>query len=188
MSDSLQPNGVQHTRLPCPSPSPGVCSNWCPLSQRCHPTIQACCPLLLRPSVFPSIRVFSSELALHIRWPKYWGFCLSISPPNEYSRLISFRIDWFDLLAVRRTLKSLLQCHNSEASVLWHSGFFIAQLSHPYITTGKNQYIWIFNHRIKWRTGSLFGLWDLWKSVSLWEMCWLLCRMNSFWGLKMSGD
>ena len=137
---------------------------------------------------FPSIRVFSSELALHIRWPKYWGFCLSISPPNEYSRVISFMIDWFDLLAVRRTLKSLLQCHNSEASVLWHSGFFIAQLSHPYITTGKNQYIWIFNHRIKWRTGSLFGLWDLWKSVSLWEMSWLLCRMNSFWGLKMSGD
>ena len=137
MSDSLQPDGVQHSRLPCPSPSPGVCSNSCPLNQQCHPTIQACCPLLLRASVFPSIRVFSSELALHIRWPEYWGFSFSISPSNEYSGLISFRIDWFDLLAVQRTLKSLLQHHNSEASVLWCSGFFMAQLSHPYITTGK---------------------------------------------------
>ena len=94
-----------------------------------------CCPLLL-PSIFPSIRVFSSESVLQIRWPKYWSFRFSISPSNEYSGLISFRIDWFDLL-VQGTLKSLLQHHSSKASVLQHSAFFIVQLSHPYMTTGK---------------------------------------------------
>ena len=96
-----------------------------------------CCPLLLLPSVFPSIRVFSSELALHIRWPKYWSFSFNISPFNEYSGLVSFRIDWFDLLAVQGTLESLLQHHNSKASVLRHSAFCIVQLSHPHMTTGK---------------------------------------------------
>ena len=94
-----------------------------------------CRPLLLLPSIFPGIRVFSNELALHIRWPKYWSF--SISPFNEYSGLISFRMDWLDLLAVQGTLKSLLQHHSSKASVLLHSAFFITQLSHPYMTTGK---------------------------------------------------
>ena len=94
-------------------------------------------PLLLPPSVFPSIRVFSSESALHIRWPKYWSFSFSISPSNEYSGLISFRMDCLDLLAVQGTLKSLLQHHSSKASILWHSAFFIVQLSHPYMTTGK---------------------------------------------------
>ena len=93
-----------------------------------------CCPLPL-PSNFPSIRVFSSELALHIKWPKYWSF--SINPPSEYSGLISFRIQWFDLLAVQRTLKSLLQHHSLKASILQHSAFFMVQLSHPYMTTGK---------------------------------------------------
>ena len=93
------------------------------------------CPLLLPPSIFPSIRVFSNESVLHIRWLKYWSF--SVSPPSEYSGLISFRIDWFDLLAVQGTLKSLLQHHSSEASILWHSAFFMVQLSHPYMTTGK---------------------------------------------------
>ena len=97
-----------------------------------------CCPLLLLPSVFPSIRVFSNELVLHIRWPKYWSFSFSISPSNEYSWLISFRIHWFDLLAVQGTLKSLLQHHNSKASILWHSAFFMVQLSHLYMTTKKN--------------------------------------------------
>ena len=92
-------------------------------------------PLLL-PSIFPSIKVFSNESALHIRWPNYWSFSFSISPSNEYSGLISFRIDWFDLLAVQGTLKSLLQ-HSSKASILSHSAFFIVQLSHPYVTTGK---------------------------------------------------
>jgi len=95
-----------------------------------------CQPLLLLPSVFPSIRVFSNESVLHIRWPKYWSFSFSISPSNEYSGLISFRIDWLDLLAVQGTLKSLLQ-HNSKASVLQCSAFFMVQLSHPYMTTGK---------------------------------------------------
>ena len=96
-----------------------------------------CHALLLLPSIFPSIRVFSNESALHIRWTKYWSFSLSISPSNEYSGLISFRIDWFDLLAVQGTLKSLLQHHSSKASILWHSTFLMVQLSHPYMTTGK---------------------------------------------------
>ena len=125
---------TQHTRFPCPSLSPGICSNSCPLSQWCHPTISSSVVLLL-PAIFPSIRVFFSELALHIRWPKYWRF--SISPSNEYSGLISFRVDWLDLLAIQGTLKSLLQHHNSEASILRHSDFFIFKISHPYVTTGK---------------------------------------------------
>ena len=96
-----------------------------------------CHPLLLLPSVFPSITVFSIESALHIRWPKYWSFSFSISPSNECSGLISFSIDWLDLLAVQGTLKSLLQHHSSKASILRHSAFFMVQLSHPYMTTGK---------------------------------------------------
>ena len=95
------------------------------------------CRLLPLPSIFPSIRVFSSESALPIRWPKHWSFSFSISPSNEYSGLISFRIDWFDLLAVQETIKSLFQHHSSKASILWRSTFFIVQLSHPYMTTGK---------------------------------------------------
>ena len=97
-----------------------------------------CRPLLLLPSIFPSIGTFSSESALQIRWPKYWSFSFSISPSSEYSGLISFRMDWFDLLAVQRALKSLLQHHSSKASILQHSAFFIVQLSHPYMTTGKS--------------------------------------------------
>ena len=96
-----------------------------------------CYPLLLLPSVFPSIRVFSNESVLPIRWPKYWSFSFNISPSNEYSGLISFRMDWLDLLAVQGTLKSLLKHHNSKASILWCSAFFIVQLSHLYMTTGK---------------------------------------------------
>ena len=96
-----------------------------------------CRPLLLPPSIFPSIRVFSNDSNLCIRWPKYWSFSFSISPSNEYSGLISFRMDWLDLLAVQGTLKSLLQHHSAKASILWHSAFFIVQLSHPSITTGK---------------------------------------------------
>ena len=103
-----------------------------------------CCPLLLLTSIFPSIRVFSNEMALPIRWPKYWNF--SISPSNEYSGQISFRIDWFDLLAVQGTLKSLLQHHNSETSIIRHSASSLVQLSHPYVTTGKTTVltIWTF--------------------------------------------
>ena len=96
-----------------------------------------CRPLLLLPSIFPSIRVFSNESALPIRWPKYWSFSFSISSSNEYSGLISFRVDWLDLLAIRGTLKSLLQHHSSKASILWRSAFFTVQLSRPYMTTGK---------------------------------------------------
>ena len=99
--------------------------------------VNLCHPLLLLPSILPSIRVFSNESVLCIRWPKYWSFSFSISPSNEYSGLISFRMDWLDLLAVHRTLKSLLQHHSSKASILWCSAFFMIQLSHPYMTTGK---------------------------------------------------
>ena len=100
-----------------------------------------CHPLLLLASIFPSIRVFSNESALHIRWPKYWSFSFSISPSNEYLVMIFFRIDWFDLLAVQGTLKSLLQHHNLKASVLWHSVFFMVQLSHPFLTMKKKKNI-----------------------------------------------
>ena len=100
-----------------------------------HPIL--CCPLLLLPPIPPSIRVFSNELTLHMRWLKYWSFSFSISPSNEHPGLISFRMDWLDLLAVQGTLKSLLQHHSSKASILWHSAFFIVQLSHPHMTTGK---------------------------------------------------
>ena len=123
VSDTLQPHESQHARPPCPSPTPGVYPNSCPSSQWCHPAISSSCPLLLPPSIFPSIRVFYNELALCMRRPKYWSFSFSISPSNEHPRLISFRMDWLDLLAVQGTLKSLLQHHSSKAS------FFGAQLS-----------------------------------------------------------
>ena len=96
-----------------------------------------CCPLLFSPSIFPNIRVFKNESVLHIMWPKYWSFSFNISPSEEYSGLISFRMDWLDILAVEGTLKSLLQHHSSKASILWHSTFFIVQFSHPYMITGK---------------------------------------------------
>ena len=96
-----------------------------------------CCPLHLLSSIFPSIRVFSKESVLHIRWPKYWSFSFNISPSNEYSGLISFRMDWLNLFAVQGTLKSLLQHHSSKVPIFWHSAFFVVQLSHPFITTGK---------------------------------------------------
>ena len=129
MSDSLQPHGLQYARPPCPSPTPGPYSNLCPLSP-----LSA---LLLPPSILPSIRLFSNEPVLRIRQPKYWRFSFNISPSNEHSGLISFRMDWLDLLAVQGTLKSLLQHHNSKASILRRSAFFIVQLSNPYMTTRK---------------------------------------------------
>ena len=136
MSDSLGPQGLQHARLPCPLLSAKACSNSCPLSQWLNPTISSCQPLLLLHSISPSIRFFSSESFLHIR-PKYWSFSFSISPSNEYSGLISLRIDWFDFFAVQGTLKSLLQHHNLKPSVLRCSAFFLVLLSHPYMTVGK---------------------------------------------------
>ena len=132
MSDSLQPHELQHARLPSPSLSPWICSNSCPLSWWCHPIIILCLPLILLFSIFPNIRILSNELALHIRWPKYWSFNYSISPSNKYSELISFRINWFDLLPVQGTLKSLHQHHSSKASVLQSSAFFMAQLTSIY--------------------------------------------------------
>ena len=139
--DSLQPHGLQHARPPCPSPTPRAHSNSCLLGRWCYPTISSCHSLLRLPSIFPSIRVFSKESVLHIRWPKYWSFSFSISPSNGHPGLISFRMDWLDLLAVQGTLKSLLQHHSSKASTLQCSAFFIVQLSHPYMTTGKTMVV-----------------------------------------------
>ena len=138
VSDSFQAHGPQHTRPPCPSPTPGAYADSCPSSRLGHPAISSSvvpfssCPQSLPPI---PIRVFSSQLVLHMRWPEYGSFSLSISPSNEYSGLISFRMDWLDLLAVQETLKSLLQHHSSKASILRCSAFFIVQLSPPYMTT-----------------------------------------------------
>ena len=140
MSDYLQPHGLQQSRLPCPSPTPRAHSNSCSLSQWCHPAISSSVvpfSFCLQPSIFPSISVFSNESALHIMWPKYWSVSFNFSPSNEYSGLISFRMDWLDLLAVQGTLKSFLQHHSSKASVLQCSAFFTVQFSHPYMTTRK---------------------------------------------------
>ena len=140
VSDSLRPHEPQHTR---PQASLSIINSRSlpkPMSiESVMPSnhLILCRPLLLLPSIFPSIRVFSNESALRIRWPKYWSFSFNISPSNEHSGLISFRMDWLDLLAVQGTLKDLFQHHTSKASVLWHSAFFIVQLSHPYMTTGK---------------------------------------------------
>ena len=137
VSDFLWPHGLQHARPPCPSPTPGVYSNSCPLSQWCHPTISSSViPFSSCFQSFPASGSFQMSPFLHIRWPKYWSFSFSISPSNEYSGLISFRMDWLGFLAVQGTLKSL-QHHSLKASILQHSAFFIVQLSHPYMTTGK---------------------------------------------------
>ena len=138
MFDSLRPRGLQHPRLPCPPLSPRVCSNSFSIeSVMLSNHLILCGPLLLLPSIFPSIRVFSNESVLCIRWPKDWSFSFSISPSGEYSGLISFRMDWLDLLAVQGTPLSLLQHHNSKTSILQPSAFFMIQLPHPYLTTGK---------------------------------------------------
>ena len=139
ISDSLQLHGLHHARPPCL-----ITNSWSLFRLMSIKLVMPsnhlvlCHPLLLMPSIFPSIRVFSNESALSIRWPEYWSFSFSISPSSEYSGLISFRMDWLDLLAVQGTLKSLLQHHCSKASILWHSAFFMVQLSHPYMTTEKN--------------------------------------------------
>ena len=134
---TLWPHGPQHARPPCPSPTPGVYQNSCPWSWWCHPTISSSViPFSSCPQSFPASGSFHQS-ALLIRWPKYWSFSFNISPSNEHSGLISFRIDWLDLLAVQGTLKSLIQYHSSKALILQHSAFFIVQLSHPYMTTRK---------------------------------------------------
>ena len=137
MSNSLLPHRLQHASPRYPSTTPGVYPNPCSLNWWCHPTASSCHSLLLLPSIFPSIRVFSNESAFHIRWSKCWSFSFNISPSNEHPGMNSFRMDWLDLLAVQGTLKSLLQHNSSKASILQHSAFFIVQLSHPYITIGK---------------------------------------------------
>ena len=137
MSDSLQPPGLQHPSVPCPSPTPGACSNMYIESVMPSNHLILCHLLLLPPSTFPSIRVFSNESVLHIRWPKYWSYSFSISPSNGHSGLISFRMDWLDLLAIQGTVKDLLQHHSSKTSILRCSSFFIVQLSHLHMTTGK---------------------------------------------------
>ena len=138
MSDSLWSHGLHHARRPCPSQSPRIRSNSCSLSLICHPTISSFVyPFFSFPQSFPASGVFPNESALLMRWPRDWSFNFSISPSNDYSGLISFRIDWFDLLAVQGTLKSLLQHHNLKASVLPHSASFMVPLSHSNVTTGK---------------------------------------------------
>ena len=140
MSDSVWPRRLQHAKLPCPLPTLRAYSNSCPSSRWCHmPSshLILCCPLFLLFPIPPSIRVFSNESNLWMRWPKYWSFSFSIIPSREIPGLISFRMNWLDLLAFQGTLKSLLQHHSSNALILWRSAFFTVQLSHPYMTTGK---------------------------------------------------
>ena len=138
MSDSLRPHELQHARPPCPSPSPEVHSLMTIESVMPSSHLILYRPLLLLPPIPPGIRVFSSESTLHMRWPKFWSFSFSISPSKEHPGLISFRMDWLDLLDAQGSLKSLLQHHSSKASILLLSAFFIVQLSHPYMTTGKS--------------------------------------------------
>ena len=138
VSDSLRPHELQHARPPCPSPMPGVYSNSCPLSRWCHPAISSSVvPFSSCPQSFPALRSFQMSQFFASGGQKYWSFSFSISPSKEHPGLISFRMDWLDLLVVQGTLKSLLQHHSSKASVLQRSAFFIVQLSHPYMTTRK---------------------------------------------------
>ena len=138
MSDSLQPHELQHSRPPCPSPTPRIHSNSTSI-ELVMPSnnLILCCPILLLPPIPPRIRVFSKESTLSMRWPKYWSFSFSIIPSKEYPGPSSFRMDWLDRLAVQGTLKSLLQHHSSKASILQCSAFLTVRLSHPYMTTGK---------------------------------------------------
>ena len=148
MSDSLRPHGLQHTRLPCPSPTPGAYSNSCPSTQWCHPNH------LILSSHSPAFNLSQHQSffqsILRIRWPKYWSFSFSNSPSNEYLELISFRIDGLDLFAVQGILKSLLQHHSLKASILWCSAFFVAQISHLNMTTRKTiaLTIWTFVNKM----------------------------------------
>ena len=148
MSNSLQPHGLPHARLPCPSPTPRACSNSCPLSRWCHPTIwSSVIPLSSCPQSFPASGSFPFKSVLHIMWPKYWNFSFSISSSNEYSGLISFKIDWFDLLVIQGTLKSLLWHYSSKASYLQQ---------HHHITVQKHQFfstqssLWSNSHIHTW--------------------------------------
>ena len=147
MSDSLQPHGLQYARLSCPSPTPGAYSNSCSLSRWYYPTISSSVvPFSSHLQSFPASGSFPMSQFFTFRWQNFWSFSFSINPSNEYSGLISFMMDWLDLLAVQGTLKNVLQHHSSKASVLCRSAFFIVQLSHPYMTTGKTKALtrWTF--------------------------------------------
>ena len=180
MCSSFRPHWLQHARPPCPSLSPRVCSNSCLLSQWCHQTILPSVTHFSSCPVFPTFRVFSNELALRIRWPKYWSFSFSINPSNEYSGLISFRNYWLNLPSVQGTLKSLLQYLSSKASILWHSAFFMVQFSHLTWLKWKGESCVLHSHKIAWeramillsvrkQAGAKFlwprlrGLLDLWR-------------------------
>ena len=182
MADSLRPHGLQRSRLLCPLLSPGVCSNSCPLSRWCYLIISSSTTSFsFCLQSFPaSIRVFSNESALRIRWPKYWNFSFSISTSKEYSGLISFRTDWLYLLAVQGTLRGLLQHHSLKESILWHSVFFMVQLSHPYMTTGKT--IALTRQTFVGKVMSLYRLLSLfyWNVVGLQWQVSFRCTAQSF--------
>ena len=174
ISDSLQSHGLQHARLPCPSPTPRACSIMSIESAMPSNYVIFCHPLLLPPLIFSSIRVFSKESVLCIKWPKYWSFSFNISPSSEYSGLISFRMKWLDFLVVQGTLKSLLQHQSSKASILWHSALFMVQLSHLYMTTGKTIVLTIQTFVSK-VTSLLFNM--LSRFVTGFLQFWLLPRV-----------
>ena len=159
MPNFLWPHRMKHARLPCPSPTTGACSNLCSSSQWCHPTISSCRPILLPHSIFPSISIFSNESALHIKWPKYWSFNFSISPSNEYSGLISFRMKWLDLLAVQGTLKCLLQHHS---------------LKHQFLYFHTNCEIICFSS-VKNTIGSLIGI------AWIYRLLWIVYSFSLYW-------
>ena len=157
--NSLLPHGLQHTRIPCPSPTPGACSVSCPSSRWCHPAISSSViTFSSRLRSFPASGSF--PVSQFFRWPKYWSFSFTISPSNDYSGLISFRMDWVDLLEVQETLKSLLQQHSSKASVFWFSTFFMVQLSYPYMTSGKAITL------------------TMWTFAARWCLCFLICCLG----------
>ena len=160
MSNSLRQHGQQHSRLPCPSPVPEIVQTHVHQVGDAIQHLILCHPLLLLPPNPPSIRVFSTESVLLIRWPKYWSFSFSISPSNGYPGLISFRIYWFDLLTVQGTLKSLIRHHSSKVSILRCSTLFMVQLSHPHMTTGKTIAL------------------TRWTSVSKQCLCFLICCLG----------
>ena len=188
VSDSLRPHESKHARPPCPSPTPGVYSNSCPLSQWCHPAISSSViPFSSWPqSLPPSGSVFSSESTLHMMWPKYWSFSFSMSPSNKHPGLISFRMDWLDLLAVQGTLKSLLQHHSSKTSIFRRSAFFAVQLSHSYMTTGKTIAFTRRTHlKRPWERLRAGGEgddrgWDGWMA-SLTQWSWVWVDSGSWW-------
>ena len=187
MSDSLRPHGLQHARPPCPSPTPSLLTLMSIESVMPSNHLILCRPLLLPPSIFSSIRIFSNESVLLMRWAKYWSLSFSISPSNEYWRLISFRMDWLDLLTVQGTLKSLLQHHSSKASILWHSAFFIVQLSYPFMTTGKTIALtrWTFVGKVMSLLFNMLGLSKLsFQGISVFLFHGCSHHLQRFWSPK----